>query len=81
MDNVQAMFEEYGEVIGCYMPTDREMEDPEPMDPDTAMALMEETDGCELDSTIIRVNKAQPKERCAFNDDSFEDDGDSFVDD
>ena len=86
MDNVQAMFEEYGKVIDCYMPTDRDMGGSRglafvTMDPDTAMSVMEETDRCKLDSMIIRVNKAQPKERRAFNDDSFEDNGDSFVDD
>jgi RNA recognition motif-containing protein len=65
-DTLRELFEEFGTVYDCYMP-----EDPSTggsrgfgfvtMDKEAAEAAVAETDGCELDGRIIRVNEAQPK--------------------
>lgn len=85
LDSVQALFEEYGKVFDCYMPTDRETGASRgfafvTMDPDSAVAAMDETDGYELDGRIIRVNEAQPKygdSKPRYSDDegSYDDEG------
>mmetsp|Transcript_38649 Transcript_38649/g.116069 ORF Transcript_38649/g.116069 Transcript_38649/m.116069 type:complete len:377 (-) Transcript_38649:454-1584(-) len=66
VDAVRSLFEEYGEVKDCYMPSDRETGRPRgfafvTMDPEAAMRAADETDGYEMDGRIIRVNEAQPK--------------------
>lgn len=60
------LFEEYGKVVDCYIPTDRETGQHRgfafvTMDPDDALRAADETDGYELDGRILRVNEAQPK--------------------
>lgn len=63
---LRELFEEYGKVIDCYIPTDRETGQHRgfafvTMDPDEALRAADETDGYELDGRILRVNEAQPK--------------------
>lgn len=60
------LFEEYGKVVDCYIPTDRETGQHRgfafvTMDPEDALRAADETDGYELDGRILRVNEAQPK--------------------
>jgi len=60
------LFEEYGTVVDCYIPTDRETGQHRgfafvTMGPDDALRAADETDGYELDGRILRVNEAQPK--------------------
>lgn len=66
------MFEEYGKVIDCYIPTDRETGQHRgfafvTMDPSEALRAADETDGYELDGRILRVNEAQPKGQRSYN--------------
>jgi len=63
---LQELFEEYGKVVDCYIPTDRETGQHRgfafvTMEPDDALRAADETDGYELDGRILRVNEAQPK--------------------
>jgi nucleolin len=63
---LRELFEEYGKVIDCYIPVDRETGQHRgfafvTMDPDDALRAADETDGYELDGRILRVNEAQPK--------------------
>jgi len=63
---LRELFEEYGKVFDCYIPTDRETGQHRgfafvTMDPDDALRAADETDGYELDGRILRVNEAQPK--------------------
>ncbi|KAL7539947.1 hypothetical protein ACHAXR_009746 [Thalassiosira sp. AJA248-18] len=63
---LRELFEEYGKVVDCYIPVDRETEQHRgfafvTMDPDDALRAADETDGYELDGRILRVNEAQPK--------------------
>jgi nucleolin len=63
---LRELFEEYGKVVDCYIPTDRETGQHRgfafvTMDPDDALRAADETDGYELDGRILRVNEAQPK--------------------
>lgn len=65
-DALRQLFEEYGKVVDCYIPTDRETGQHRgfafvTMDPDEALRAADETDGYELDGRILRVNEAQPK--------------------
>lgn len=67
-EDLKYLFEEFGEVIDCYMPKDRETGRARgfafvTMDNDAAMRAADETDGCEMDGRILRVNEAQPKEK------------------
>jgi len=60
------LFEEYGTVVDCYLPTDRETGQHRgfafvTMEPEDALRAADETDGYELDGRILRVNEAQPK--------------------
>jgi len=60
------LFEEYGKVVDCYLPTDRETGQHRgfafvTMEPEDALRAADETDGYELDGRILRVNEAQPK--------------------
>ena len=63
---LRELFEEYGKVIDCYCPVDRETGQHRgfafvTMDPDDALRASDETDGYELDGRILRVNEAKPK--------------------
>jgi len=63
---LRELFEEYGKVIDCYCPVDRETGQHRgfafvTMDPEDALRAADETDGYELDGRILRVNEAQPK--------------------
>ncbi len=63
---LRELFEEYGKVIDCYCPVDRETGQHRgfafvTMDPDDALRAADETDGYELDGRILRVNEAKPK--------------------
>jgi RNA recognition motif-containing protein len=60
------LFEEYGKVVDCYLPVDKETGQHRgfafvTMDPNDASRAADETDGYELDGRILRVNEAQPK--------------------
>lgn len=70
---LRELFEEYGKVIDCYIPTDRETGQHRgfafvSMDPEDALRAADETDGYELDGRILRVNEAQPKGSRSDND-------------
>ena len=63
---LRELYEEYGKVTDCYIPTDRETGQHRgfafvTMDPEDALRAADETDGYELDGRILRVNEAQPK--------------------
>jgi len=63
---LRELFEEYGNVVDCYVPHDRETGQHRgfafvTMDADGAGRAADETDGYELDGRILRVNEAQPK--------------------
>jgi cold-inducible RNA-binding protein len=63
---LRELFEEYGTVVDCYIPVDRETGQHRgfafvTMEPDDALRAADETDGYELDGRILRVNEAQPK--------------------
>lgn len=63
---LRELFEEYGNVIDCYVPHDRETGQHRgfafvTMDAEGAGRAADETDGYELDGRILRVNEAQPK--------------------
>lgn len=65
-DTLRELFEEFGTVHDCYMPADQQTGGSRgfgfvTMEPEDAMSAINETDGCELDGRIIRVNEAQPK--------------------
>lgn len=67
-ETLKEIFEEFGEVIDCYLP-----EDPSTggsrgfgfvtMARDDAMTAISELDGAEVDGRVIRVNEAKPKGR------------------
>lgn len=64
--SIRELFEEYGKVVDCYIPEDRETGQHRgfafvTMEPDDALRAADETDGYELDGRILRVNEAQPK--------------------
>lgn len=76
------LFEEYGKVVDCYIPTDRETGQHRgfafvTMDPEDAVRAADETDGYELDGRILRVNEAQPKGAGRSNNDGY-DGGDAY---
>lgn len=65
-ETLRELFEEFGPVRDCYLPADPQTGGSRgfgfvTMDNEAAMIAIEETDGCELDGRIIRVNEAQPK--------------------
>lgn len=65
-DEILSLFSEYGEVLDCYVPRDRETGRSRgfafvTMSDESANAAIEECDGYELDGRILRVNEAQPK--------------------
>ena len=65
-ESVQALFEQYGTVTDCFLPTDRETGRPRgfafvTMAAAEAQVACEKCAGVELDGRAIRVNEAQPK--------------------
>jgi len=65
-DTLREFFGEFGEVYDCYMPEDPNTGETRgfgfvTMLQEDAQRAIDETDGCELDGRIIRVNEAQPK--------------------
>jgi len=65
-DEVLSLFSEYGDVIDCYMPRDRETDRPRgfafvTMGEEDALAAEADCDGFEMDGRALRVNQAQPK--------------------
>jgi len=63
---LRELYEEYGKVVDCYIPVDRETGQHRgfafvTMEPEEALRAADETDGYELDGRILRVNEAQPK--------------------
>lgn len=85
---LRELFEEYGRVIDCYIPVDRETGQHRgfafiTMGPDEALVAADETDGYELDGRILRVNEAQPKggfNNRSYNDNESYDGGDAYDD-
>jgi len=80
-ETLEGVFEEFGDVYDCYLPTDPNTDQPrgfgfitmEQADGETAMA---ELDGLELDGRFIRVNEAQGKRRTpppSYDNDDVED--------
>jgi nucleolin len=81
---LRELFGEYGEVVDCYIPVDRETGQHRgfafvTMNPDDALRAADETDGYELDGRILRVNEAQPKGgfNRSYNNEGY-DGGDAF---
>jgi len=65
-DSVQKLFEQYGVVTDCFMPTDRDSGRVRgfcfvTMPSDAAEKACHELNGYELDGRALRVNEAQPK--------------------
>lgn len=81
---LRELFEEYGTVVDCYVPVDRETGQHRgfafvTMASEDALRAADETDGYELDGRILRVNEAQPKGgfNRGFNSDGY-DGGDAY---
>lgn len=86
LETIKELFEEYGTVIDCYLPEDRESGGSRgfafvTMDSEGAMKAMEETDGYELDGRIIRVNEAEPRGRRSRREDFYDNEGDEEYND
>jgi len=67
-DEVLSLFSEYGDVIDCYVPRDRDSGRSRgfafvTMGEDAAINAENECNGLEMDGRVIRVNQAQPKGR------------------
>lgn len=67
-ETLQGVFEEFGEVYDCYLPTDPNTDQPRgfgfiSMDQADGEVAIAELDGLELDGRFIRVNEAQGKRR------------------
>ena len=75
VESVQALFEQYGTVSDCFLPSDRETGRTRgfafvTMPSNEAEVACSKCHGCELDGRAIRVNEAQPKrERRDFGGD------------
>jgi RNA recognition motif-containing protein len=79
LDAIQELFGEYGQVMDCYLPQDRESGGSRgfafvTLDHEGAMRAMEETDGYELDGRIIRVNEAEPRGLTSGRNNYYDDD-------
>ncbi len=69
-ETLQGVFEEFGEVFDCYLPTDPNTDQPRgfgfiSMDQADGEVAIQELDGLELDGRFIRVNEAQGKRRAS----------------
>jgi len=67
-ETLQGVFEEFGDVYDCYLPTDPNTDQPRgfgfiTMEQADGEAAITELDGLELDGRFIRVNEAQGKRR------------------
>jgi len=67
-ETLTGVFEEFGEVLDCYLPTDPNTDQPRgfgfiTMDQADGEVAISELDGLELDGRFIRVNEAQGKRR------------------
>lgn len=67
-ETLQGVFEEFGEVYDCYLPTDPNTDQPRgfgfiTMEQADGEVAITELDGLELDGRFIRVNEAQGKRR------------------
>ena len=67
-ETLQGVFEEFGDVYDCYLPTDPNTDQPRgfgfiTMDKADGEVAIAELDGLELDGRFIRVNEAQGKRR------------------
>lgn len=65
-ETLRSLFQDYGEILDIYIPTDRETGRMRgfafvTMEPEAATRAADETDGFELYGRILRVNEAQPK--------------------
>jgi len=77
-ETLQGVFEEFGSVHDCYLPTDPNTDQPRgfgfiTMDQADGEVAIGELDGLELDGRFIRVNEAQGKRRGpppSYNDDN-----------
>jgi cold-inducible RNA-binding protein len=87
-DVLKGVFEEFGEVYDCYVPTDPTTDKPRgfafiTMDRESGEEAIAELDGLEIDGRFIRVNEAQgkktggapPPRRNNYNDDGDNDEG------
>lgn len=77
-DEVLSLFSEYGDVIDCYMPRDRETDRPRgfafvTMGEEDALAAEADCDGFEMDGRVLRVNQAQPKGSGGGNGGGYQD--------
>ncbi|NET39613.1 MAG: RNA-binding protein [Cyanothece sp. SIO1E1] len=76
-DDLKEVFAEYGEVSRVSLPIDRETGRKrgfafvELKDESNEDAAISDLDGAEWLGREIKVNKARPRERRSFNDDSF----------
>ena len=66
VDSLRALFEQYGTVTDCFLPTDRETQQPRgfgfvTMPASEAQVACEKANGADLDGRDLRVNEAQPK--------------------
>merc|ERR1711937_461878 len=83
-ETLQGVFEEFGEVYDCYLPTDPNTDQPRgfgfiSMDQADGEVAIAELDGLELDGRFIRVNEAQGKRREPPSS-SYDDDDDDVGD-
>uniref|UniRef100_A0A7S4EFP4 RRM domain-containing protein n=1 Tax=Pseudo-nitzschia australis TaxID=44445 RepID=A0A7S4EFP4_9STRA len=67
-ETLEGVFEEFGEVFDCYLPTDPQTDQPRgfgfiTMAQEDGEIAINELDGLELDGRFIRVNEAQGKRR------------------
>ena len=76
-ETLEEVFEEFGTVVDCYIPTDMNNGNSRgfgfvTMEKDAAYAAIDALDGCELDGRMISVNEAKPRgaKRDTFNDKS-----------
>jgi len=65
-ESVRSLFSQYGDVLDCYMPLDKETGRSRgfafvSLEADAAMRAADETDGYEWNGRILTVNEAQPK--------------------
>jgi RNA recognition motif-containing protein len=87
-ETLQVVFQEFGDVYDCYIPTDPESGRPRgfafvTMDKAGGEDAIQELDGLELDGRFIRVNEAQgsrkskPQRTNDGDDDWYNDSGDN----
>ena len=80
------LFEEFGDVLDCYLPEDPVTGNSRgfgfiSMENENALDAIDGLDGCELDGRIITVNEAKPRGSTpppSNDDDDDEDDEDNF---